>query len=111
MRCSSRRRSASSVVYAASWTSPWRKRYSGVGRRLLEEQGIAARALGKQCRCGRRQLAARGRGGQPRALVLVERLELELTEEVPVAAAGRLAEAPRRQVRVIAVEQQDGDGL
>ena len=78
-----------------------------VPRRLLEEERVAARALG-ELRGDVFGKIASGRGGcELRAVGRVERLEQELAEPVPVAASRRLAELPRAQVGVVAIGEQE----
>ena len=78
-----------------------------VPRRLLEEERVAAGALGEARGDVLGKLAA-GRGGcELLRRRRVERLEQELAEPVAVASSRRLAELPRAEVGVVAICQQE----
>ena len=82
-----------------------------VARRLLEEERIAARTLGELQGDVVGKFASGRRGCELRRGRRVERLELELAETMAVAPPRRLAELPRAQVRVVAIREQQRDGL
>jgi hypothetical protein len=74
-------------------------------QRLLQEEGVAAGALGQRLEQLRRQLALRQRRGQLAAGTRVEWPQLDLPVAVRIELAGALAQPPRRALALRAVQQ------
>ena len=85
--------------------------FDRVARRLLEEERIAAGALGELRRDLVGEIASGRRCRELRRVGCVERFEQELAEAMPVAASRRLAELPRTQVGIVPVREQERDRL
>ena len=70
-RCSERRAGSSRLVYATSCTRPWRKRYSGAGRRrtsTMRSSRISSESAGTTCSRGSRRSSSGSPKPRPMAL-------------------------------------------